>query len=215
MIHPFIFATVNRTVAFLFFCFLQKWLSGRRVWSLQHAKQSCEVDKMSLTYWCLERKRKSASQFPSWEQSLVYLRLSLMIWVNKASTKSAASAKRRGFTTALEAAWESRVILTNWIWHNLDAVLMRTVWNGDTINPLESQKEKGLNWPFLCGKSDLLTSRDLSQPTSLGSPGQGLGVTGTSGLCCYEEKQSYWAVRTNATAKMCRKSSWDGCREDW
>lgn len=162
---------------------------------------------MSLNYWCLERKWKSASLFPSWEQPLLYLRLSLMTWLNKTSIKSAASAKRRGFTTSLEAAWESGVILTNWIWHNLDAVLMRTIWNGDAINPLDSQKEKGLNWPSLCGKSDLLTSRDLPQPTSLGSPGQGLGVTGTSGLCCYEEKQSNWALWTNATAKCAEKGA--------
>lgn len=61
-------------------------------------------------------------------------------------------AKRRGFTSALEAAQESRVIPTNRIWHNLDAVLMGAMWNADVKNPLDGQKEKGLSWPSPCEK---------------------------------------------------------------
>ena len=141
------------------------------VGSLQHAKQRCKVDKMSLKYLCLGRKWKGALWFPCWEPSSVYLTLSVMTWVNKASIKSAACAKGRGFASALEAAWESRLILTNRIWHNLDAIWMRTVWDGDMRNPLDSQKEEGLSLPFLCGKP-----RDASQPMPLGSDSSGKGL---------------------------------------
>lgn len=87
---------------------------------------------------------QSTSQFPYLEWSLVYSTPSSIAWVSKLSIKSAISAKRRGLASALEAPWEFRVILTNQICHNVNEILMRIKRNGNTINPLDSQKKQGL-----------------------------------------------------------------------